>query len=123
MLDDMTTEPCYVVKQSNFFAHGQTVREAMDAALEKAFDDMSVEDRLAAFRREHPPGLVYQNKDFFSWHHRLTGSCEMGRREFARQHDIDVENGSMTPEEFIRLTENAYCGHVIRQLKPMYGME
>ena len=47
----------------------------------------------------------------------------MGRWQFARDHGIDVERGSMTPEDFIRLTENAYGGSTIRKLKPLYGME
>ena len=46
----------------------------------------------------------------------------MGRRQFARDHEIDVEHGSMTPEDFIRLTESAYGGSTIRKLKPLYGM-
>ena len=117
---DLTETPCYIAKQGSSFAHGATLREAMNAALDKAFDDMPVEARLAAFCKEHEPGKLYQNRDFFSWHHRLTGSCEMGRRQFAREHGIDVEDGTMTPEEFIRLTESAYRGDVIRMLKPFY---
>ena len=117
---DLTTTPCYIAKQGRSFAHGATLREAINAALDKAFDDMPLEERLAAFRKEHEPGRIYQNRDFFSWHHRITGSCEMGRRQFAREHGIDVEDGTMTPEEFIRLTENAYRGDLIRALKQFY---
>ena len=53
------------------------------------------------------------------WHHRLTGSCEMGRRAFAERHNVDL-NGSMTVAEFIRLTENDYGGNVIRKLRAHY---
>jgi hypothetical protein len=60
---------------------------------------------------------AYPTKDFFVWHHRLTGSCEMGRREFARQHNIDIENGKMTVKEFVRLTRNAYGGDTIQMLE------
>lgn len=45
----------------------------------------------------------------------------MGRNEFARDHGIDLENDAMTPEEFIKLTENAYGREVIRQLKERFG--
>ena len=80
-------------------------------------------DRIAAFVQAHKPGQVYPNPDFFSWHHRLTGSCEMGRKQFARDHEIDVEHGSMTPEAFIRLTESAYGSSTIRKLKEFYPEE
>lgn len=119
---DLTLTPCFVVKQDDKFAHGKTLHEAREALLEKLFDDMPETERLDAFRTAHEPGKVYPNTDFFSWHHRLTGSCEMGRRQFARDHGIDVENGSMTPEDFIRLTENAYGGSTVRKLRQLYGM-
>lgn len=54
---------------------------------------------------------------FFDWHHRLTGSCNMGRQEFAKEHNIDIENGEMTVAEFIKLTRDSYGGEVIRTLE------
>ena len=120
---DLTLTPCYVVKQIDKFAHGETLHAAREALLEKLFDDMPEADRLAAFVEAHTAGRVYPNTDFFAWHHRLTGSCEMGRKQFAADHGIDVEHGSMTPEAFIHLTENAYGSSTIRKLKPYYKLE
>ena len=117
---DLTLTPCYVCKIENCFAHGGSLREARDAALEKIFEDKPESERIAAFVREHTPGVEYPNTDFFSWHHRLTGSCKMGREQFAKDHGIDVERGSMTPEAFIRLTQDAYGGSVIRKLREHY---
>ena len=117
---DLTTTPCYIVKQDDTFAHGATLHEAREALMEKLLDNMPLSERISAFVKEHTPGQNYPNTDFFSWHHRLTGSCEMGRRQFAKDRGIDVENGSMTPEEFVRLTENAYGGNVIRMLREYY---
>ena len=117
---DLTLTPCYIVKQENCFAHGCTLHEARDAMLEKLFDDMPEAERIEAFVKAHKPGAVYPNADFFSWHHRLTGSCEIGRRQFARDHAIDVEHGSMTPEAFIALTIGAYGGSTIRKLQEYY---
>lgn len=117
---DLTTTPCFIWKQDNLFAHGATPHEAREAALEKAFDDMPEEERLAAFVKEHEPGHVYPNTDFFAWHHSLTGSCLMGRRQFAEENGIDVENGTMTPEEFIVLTWSAYGSSTIRKLAEFY---
>lgn len=117
---DLTLTPCYIVKQEDRFAHGVTLHKAREALLEKLFDDMPESERIEAFVKAHKPGTVYPNEDYFSWHHRLTGSCEMGRRQFAWDHEIDVEHGSMTPEAFIRLTENDYGARIIKQLKPHY---
>lgn len=117
---DLTLEPCWVVKGNNCFAHGRTLREARDAMLEKMFDDMSEEERIAAFVEAHEKDKAYSDKDFFDWHHRLTGSCEMGRREFAREHGIEKLNGWRTVKEFIALCENAYGGSIIRKLKSFY---
>ena len=40
----------------------------------------------------------------------------MGRRQFARDHGIDVENAAMTLREFLELTKDAYGGDVIRKV-------
>lgn len=60
--------------------------------------------------------------EFYDWHHRLTGSCAQGRDAFARDHGLSM-TGAMTPEEFIRLTCNAYGGAIIRKLAGRYNVE
>ena len=117
LLSDLTLSPCYIVKSGDLFAHGETLREAMRALNEKLFEDMPAEERIKAFLKEFPGDKKYPVKAFFDWHNRLTGSCEMGRKAFARDHGIDIENGEMTVDEFIRLTRNAYGGEVIRDLE------
>lgn len=114
---DMTTTPCFVVKGGGYFAHGDTLRDAMDALREKQFEDMPEDERIEAFIAVHEHGKQYPCADLYDWHHKLTGSCEMGRREFAKAHGIDIEHGSMTVDEFIGLTRNAYGGNVIRALE------
>ena len=117
LLNDLTLNPCYVVKYGDLFAHGETLRQAMRALNEKLFEDMPVEERIKAFLKAFPSDGKYPVKAFFDWHNRLTGSCEMGRKVFAREHEIDIEHGEMTVDEFIRLTRNAYGGEVIRDLE------
>ena len=114
---DLTLEECYVVKAENFFAHGKTLREAMDALEEKMFEDMPVDEKIDRFIEKFQTDQEYPTKAFFDWHNRLTGSCDQGRRAFARDHDIDLENGMMTVKQFIDLTRNAFGGSVIRQLE------
>ena len=119
--NDLSLALTYICKQGNTFAHGDTLHKAREALLEKLFDDMPTEERIAAFCEEFKPGVKRPATDFFSWHHRLTGSCEQGRREFARQHDIDVDSDEMTPEEFFALTRDSYGGSIIRKTEEAFA--
>ena len=118
---DMGTEAAYIVKGGNCFAHGRTLHEARAALEDKLFEDMPVEERIDAFAAEFKPGEARTVADFYAWHHKLTGSCTQGRDTFARDHGLKMDD-AMTPEEFIRLTCNAYGGEVIRQLAGRYGV-
>ena len=118
---DLTTTNCYVAKQDNIFAHGETLAKAMEALRDKLFGDMPVEERIEAFLKETEDGKAYPAQYFYDWHHRLTGSCDMGRRQFARDHGIDVDSDTMTLREFLALTKDAYGGSVIR--KAMENLE
>lgn len=117
---DLSLAPTFVCKQGNTFAHGETLHKAREALLEKIFDDMTTDERIAAFCKEFKLGVKRPAMDFFSWHHRLTGSCEQGRREFARQHDVDIDSDEMTPEEFFALTRDSYGGSIIRQTEEVF---
>lgn len=118
---DLSLTPTFVYKQGDTFAHGETLHKAREALLEKLFDDMPIEERIEAFCKEFKPGVKRPAMDFFSWHHRLTGSCEQGRREFALQHKIDLDKDELTPEEFFELTRNSYYGHIIRQTEKEFA--
>lgn len=120
---DLTLTSCYVVKEGNTFAHGETLHRAMEALRDKLFEDMPEEERIAAFVKEHKAGVKYPVSDLYDWHHRLTGSCEMGRKQFARDHNIDIEHDKITVEEFIKLTENAYGGETIKKLREAYDQK
>ena len=109
--------PCFVVKGGGLFAHGSTLHEAHAALQAKLLKRKPIEERIADFKAEFESGKMYPASEFFKWHHILTGSCEFGRREFCRQHNIDIENGQYTVEEFIEITKNAYGGEVIKKLK------
>ena len=117
---DLSLTPTFVCKQGNTFAHGETLHKAREALLEKLFDDMPTEERIEAFCAEFKPGVKRPAMDFFSWHHRLTGSCEQGRREFAWQHDVDIDRDELTPEEFFAMTRDSYGGGIIRQTEDRF---
>jgi hypothetical protein len=118
---DLTTEKCCVVKSRNLFAHGKNVKKAEEALQEKIFDTMDVDEKINAFLDKFKLGVKYPAKDFYEWHHKLTGSCEFGRNSFCKNHDIDLENGLYTVEEFIEITRNDYGSSVIEQLTERIG--
>ena len=119
---DLTTKKCYIVRNDRHFAHGATVREAMEALISKEFDGMPEEKRITAFRRKFPEtDKPYPNKSLFEWHNRLTGSCLAGRRAFVQDRGLSM-GGKTTVREFIRLTEDAYGGSTVRKLKKEYGI-
>lgn len=113
---DLTTSPCYVAKHAGLFAHGETVKDAEAALQSKIFDNMDPEEKIGEFLKEFDLGVKYPAMRFYEWHNKLTGSCEMGRKSFARDHGIDLENGLYTVEEFVEITRNAYGGEIIEQL-------
>lgn len=114
--NDLTETPCYIVKEGGCFAHGETLAEANASLQDKLFDEMPTEERIAEFWKCHKKGVKYPTNDFFEWHHKLTGSCLMGRQRFAKDHGVDLE-GEMTVEEFIALTKNAFGGEIIKRLE------
>lgn len=117
---DLTLEPCFVVKSNRFFAHGETLKDAMSALQEKLFNGMSRDERIDAFISEFPTlETMVGNEDLFHWHHKLTGSCEMGRNQFVTEHGINL-NEEMTVMEFINLTKNSYSGDIIKELLEHY---
>ena len=102
------------------FAHGDNLHKAMAALTDKMFDDMPEEERIAEFIKAHPDkDKAYPNQDLFDWHHRLTGSCMAGRNAFVKDRGLTL-NGKTTVAAFIKLTENAYGGSVIKALAKAY---
>ena len=117
-------KPCYIVKDSGYFAHGETLKDAQSALEEKILDNMDIEEKISLFKDEFSDvNKKYPVGDFYQWHHNLTGSCELGRKSFAKSHGIDIDNDTMTVKEFINLTENAYGGKIIKELKETYNNE
>ena len=116
---DLTLTPCFIVRQNDLFAHGKTLRNALDALNDKLFEDMPEEERIEAFMKVFEQGKEYPNTMFFDWHNKLTGSCEAGRNAFAKDHDIDL-NDSMTVERFMQLTRDSFGRDVILKVIEAY---
>ena len=113
---DLSTTQCFVVKGNGYFAHGETVREAFNALQSKIFENMDSEETIESFTEKFEKNKKYPCKDFYEWHHCLTGSCEMGRKSFMQNKGITFDD-SFTVDEFIEICENDYGSEIIKQLK------
>ena len=119
---DLTRTPCYIAKCGNFFAHGETLKDAFRDAREKYEENAPLEERIARFNALFPDNdKPVSGRELFSWHHILTGSCLMGREQFCRERGLDID-AEYTVAEFIRLTEHAYGSDAIKKLKESRGI-
>ena len=119
---DLQLEPCFIVKENNKFAHGNTLRDAFTSLQEKLYNDSTEGERIEAFKRKFPSyDAKYDNRDLFAYHHVLTGSCRMGRVSFVADKGLSLD-GKTTVREFVELTKNAYGGEIIKQLPQAYGI-
>ena len=115
--DDLTLTECFVAKCGNFFAHGETLKQALADASEKYNENKPLEERIAEFNETYPDNdAPIDGNELFSWHHVLTGSCLFGRKEFCSSKGLDI-NAKYTVREFISLTENAFGSDAIKKLK------
>lgn len=120
---DLTLKPCYLVKEQNMFAHGDTLHDAFTALQEKLYDDSTEEERIEAFRKKFPEyDTPYPNRDLFAYHHVLTGSCRMGRESFCKDKGIDL-NDTTTVREFVNMTKDSYGSYIISKLPVAYGVK
>ena len=119
---DLTLQPCYIVKEQNKFAHGDTLHDAFMALQEKLYDESTEEERIEAFVKKFPDyDTPYPNRDLFAYHHVLTGSCRMGRESFCKDKGINLDD-STTVRDFISLTKDSYGSETIRRLPQAYGV-
>ena len=118
---DMTLKDCWIAKRGNFFSHGDTLHEAVEAVEAKWMENRPLDERIAEFARTHP-SLDEPYGDLFDWHHILTGSCEFGRRQWCEEHGYKPTD-SITLRTFLTETVGNYGGDVIRRVGKEYGLE
>lgn len=122
LCQDLTLHPCFVAKVGRFFAHGDTLRQAFTDANKKDMEHTPIEERIKKFKEIFGTlDSKHKGKEFYDWHHILTGSCTMGRNSFCQTHHIGMD-ADYTVEYFLRLTENSYGGDVIRKLCESYSL-
>ena len=118
--DDLTLESCYIAKVGNFFAHGKTLKEAVTDAEKKQKKNMPIEERIKKFVETFGSlDSEHTGKEYYDWHHFLTGSCQMGRDKFCEAHGIDLSK-KYTVKYFLNITKNSYGSNVIKLVREAY---
>jgi hypothetical protein len=112
--------PCYIAKNDSYFAHGKTLKAAVAALHEKTMATLNLSEKIAEFKKKFQKGVKYPATEFYKWHGIITGSCEIGRSNFVREKNIDLEKDKITPEKFFELTANEYGSESLRKLKEVY---
>lgn len=119
--DDFTSYKAFVAKVHGVVAHGETLKEAFQDAHDKYMAELEPEERCAMFVKEFSDmNKKYPAQSFFNWHGTVTGSCRIGRRNFADRHGINLDTATLTIKEFINLTINEYGGDTIKLLSKTY---
>ena len=113
---DMTLIPCYVAKAGNYFAHGKTLKDALKDAEAKEMYNMPIEERIEKFIEVFGSlDSEHTGKEFYDWHHILTGSCRMGRDKFCEENGINLTK-KYSVRYFLNITKNSYGGDIIKQI-------
>lgn len=112
---DFTLTPCYIVKGHNLFAHGETLKKALEDLQDKIFDELDVDERIKEFNKIFKPNQKYKGHEFYKWHTLLTGSCELGKKAFIKNNNINLDD-EFTVKEFIDICKNTYGGEIISRL-------
>lgn len=117
---DFTLQSCYIAKVGSFFAHGKTLKDAIADVEAKEAEKLPIEKRIEKFIKVFGSlDSEHTGKEFYDWHHILTGSCKMGRDGFCKDHDIDLEK-KYTVKYFLDITEKSYGGDVIKRVRESY---
>lgn len=119
---DLTLEPCAIAKGHNYFAHGKSSQEAIQALEEKIISHMNTTQALVQFKKKFKKGKKYKGTEFYKWHHLLTGSCKQGRDNFIKRHQLNLED-EYSVLQFIKICEHDYGSTIIAQLKDLYNIE
>ena len=117
---NFTLSPCYICKGNGYFAHGETLKEAKQALRKKILENMNTDETIKQFLSTFEKEKKYHARDFYEWHHYLTGSCKMGRKSFMQDRNITFDD-MYTVDKFIEMCEDSYGSKVIKELKERWN--
>ena len=108
-VNSLELKKAFIGKFENCFAHGATIRDAIEDARSKYYQSLDfdeVKEKLLVEFKEKGKLTV---KELYNWHGILTGSCRFGRTQFQTEHNLK-DDDMLTLEEFVDLTKNAFGG-------------
>lgn len=118
---DLTLTSCYIAKNENYFAHGETIHKALKALKDKLLICLPIEQRIINFKKKFSSlKRKYKAIDYYNWHYYLTGSCNIGRMSFIKNNNIDLHNDKFTVLEFIDIVKKEYGYNIINIIKEHY---
>lgn len=116
-MQDFTMNPCYIVRDGHgLFAHGDTAEGARISLEEKILTSINEDEVIEKIIEKFGSGDKHTAAEFYNWHHYLTGSCELGRKSFMKNHGIQMDD-PFTIDEFIDLTKNDFGAEKIEKLR------
>jgi hypothetical protein len=113
---DLTFKKCYIAKVGDCFAHGESIKKALNDAQVKFNNNLSEDEKISLFFKEFDIFKKYKALKFYDWHNILTGSCSFGRKSFMENNNIK-ETDMLNVAQFVELTENQYNGQIIKKIK------
>ena len=60
---DLTLEKCYIAKGQNKFAHGETIKKAVQSLSDKIYEDLDVDEAIEEFRKKFNKIWEKEKKD------------------------------------------------------------
>ena len=116
LMQDLTLIPCFIARAGDYFAHGDTIEQAVRDAQAKLLDNATDDERVDEFLVQFSPDHKHSGHDLFDGHRTLTGSCEAGRRAFVEDNKIDLSK-LYTLQEFVEIVDGAYGDSSVQILK------
>lgn len=120
--NDLSLDSCFIAKAGNLFAHGKTLKDAVTKAgtkIEKMPIKEQIENFIVAFGSLD---TEHTGKEFYNWHHILTGSCRMGRDEFCKSHKINLKQ-KYSVKYFLDITKRSYGSEIIKLIEEAYKVK
>ena len=111
---DFSLKPCFIAKVNGFFAHGDSLAEAVRDAEAKAFEELDEDERIEQFIAFCDGKDSLTGQELFEWHGKLTGSCEAGRKAFVADKQIMLGE-AYTFAEFGEIVKGVYGWETIQK--------
>ena len=108
-VNSLELKNAFIGKFENRFAHGETIREAIEDARSKYYQSLDFDEVKEKLLSEFKEKGKLTVKELYNWHGILTGSCRFGRTQFQTEHNLK-DDDLLSLEEFVELTKNAFGG-------------